>query len=129
MQHSLHSVLGCSRLADIKARVREIWLDGALTSAFSPHLAAVRFRVLACGVCLRLLQVRNAFLHGGIPVEEAVLAELLRADPGVYPSETDADVARQAIRDAQVTARTTQVGPRGGDVCWDRVIGAFLSGF
>jgi WD40 repeat protein len=101
-QHGTQSPLGCAKLASVKAGVRAIWLDGALALAQSPHGIAARFRHLVCCVGLRLLRVREALLREGIPVAGWVLRELIREDPGVYPSDADPAVALQAIQGAQV---------------------------
>jgi hypothetical protein len=101
-QHGVQSAPGCAKLAAVKAGVREIWLDGALALSQSPHGIATRFRHLVCCVGLRLLRVRGALLREGIPVTGWVLRELVREDPGVYPSGSDPAVALQALRVAQV---------------------------
>lgn len=93
---------GAAKLAAIKAQLREIWLDGALSLPQSPHGIATRFRHLVCCACLRVVRVRAVLFREGIPVDREVLREILREERGMFPSESDEEVARQAIADAQV---------------------------
>ena len=88
-------------LAILKARIRDMCLEGSLQTAQSKAVTAANFRVLVAEVGLRTIQTRKILLDKGIPVEENVLQEILRRDESLFPSAFDYNLAKKAVQEAK----------------------------
>ena len=95
-------------LAGLKAKVREICLDGSMQTSQSEPVVAAQFRVLVAEIGKRTIQVRKVLLETGIPVQEKVLHELLRRDQSLFPSAFDYGLAKQAVHEAKAALEDLQ---------------------
>jgi len=96
-------------LAFLKAKVRDICLDGSMQTSQSEPVAAAQFRVLVTEIAMRTIQVRKVLLDMGIPIEENVLHELLRRDENLFPyTAFDYSLAQQAVREAKAALQDLQ---------------------
>lgn len=64
----------------------------------SPPIYAAKHRVLVAKVGMRLLRTHEWLMERGIALEERMLKELLRKDPGIFQTTQDIQIAKKAVK-------------------------------